>query len=189
MGARRRHAVGRGAGGAGRRARRVRPSPLDALDEADARWLRACVWPGQGDREARLAQAIEGIRRSQDGPGAPEVRIARAGEVPGLLPRGEDGLVYQTIVRDYLPGAEWRRYRSGMRRWLEARPPASAMWVELEVTGEARGGGPPARITAHARGAAGPGSFVLARCEPHPRRVAVDEGQVVGLVEVLAGER
>ncbi len=150
--------------------------PLDALDEEDARWLRACVWPGQADREARLEAAISAFRILQPEAGAPRVRSTPASHVPGLLPRGDDGrlaLVYQTIVRDYLPPDEWEAYRSGLERWLDDRPAGSALWVELEVTDAARNGGPPAAITAHVRAAAGPRSFVLAHCEPHPRRLQV----------------
>jgi len=39
------------------------PAPVDITDPDDARWLRACVWPGVPDRPERLAAAIE-IARS-----------------------------------------------------------------------------------------------------------------------------
>ncbi len=32
--------------------------PLSAADHGDARWLRALVWPGEDDREARLTDAL-----------------------------------------------------------------------------------------------------------------------------------
>jgi len=165
------------------------PRPLDALDEEDARWLRACIWPGQTDREARLDAAISAFGSLQDRPDAPTVRRARASEVPGLLPRGDDGclgLVYQTIVRDYLPPDEWDAYRSGLERWLADRPAASALWVELEVTEAARSGGPPAAITAHVHTSAGLRSLVLAHCEPHPRRLEVHAEAVESLRDALA---
>jgi hypothetical protein len=34
------------------------PAPVDITDPDDARWLRACVWPGVPDRPERLAAAI-----------------------------------------------------------------------------------------------------------------------------------
>lgn len=34
-------------------------APLDVTDSADARWLRACLWPSQPERHARMAAAIE----------------------------------------------------------------------------------------------------------------------------------
>ena len=37
-------------------------APVDASDPADARWLRACLWPDQPARQARLAAALEVAR-------------------------------------------------------------------------------------------------------------------------------
>ena len=34
-------------------------APIDASNPADARWLRACLWPDQPARQARLAAALE----------------------------------------------------------------------------------------------------------------------------------
>lgn len=162
--------------------------PLDVLDEEDARWLKACVWPGQREREERLEQAVAAFRKLQSAPGAPSVHLARAGEVPSLLPHGADGrmaLVCQTIVRDYLPPSEWRAYQAGLQRWLLSRPPGSAMWVELEVSEEARAGGPPIALTVHVQGTTGPCSVVLAHCEPHPRHLDVDVAAVAALRAAL----
>lgn len=39
------------------------PAPIDITDSDDARWLRACLWPGIPDRPERLAAAIEIARR------------------------------------------------------------------------------------------------------------------------------
>jgi len=39
------------------------PAPVDITDPDDARWLRACVWPGVPDRPERLAAAIEIARQ------------------------------------------------------------------------------------------------------------------------------
>lgn len=39
----------------------VDPSPIDVTDPDDARWLRACVWPGVTDRAHRLAAAIDTV--------------------------------------------------------------------------------------------------------------------------------
>jgi hypothetical protein len=166
------------------------PRPLDALDEDDARWLRACVWPGHGDREARLAAALDEFRALRSGPGGPEVQPVPARDVPGRLPGPDDGrltIVYQTVVRDYVPPAEWRAYEEGLRHWIEERPRGSSLWVELEVTGEPNPARPPAAITAHVRGPTGLASLVLACCEPHPRRLSVDPGAVDELVTALGG--
>jgi hypothetical protein len=38
-------------------------NPLDVTRDDDVRWLRCLVWPGEGDREDRLAAAIASARR------------------------------------------------------------------------------------------------------------------------------
>lgn len=146
--------------------------PLDPDDEDAARWLRACVWPGQGERERRLERALAAWRTFEP---RPELVTARAGDVPGRLPReGGPMLAFQTVMRDYLSDEERERYEVGMARWLADRPPGRAIWVELEVTGTVREGGPPAAITAHLRDA----TYVLATCDPHPTVLDVDEAAV-----------
>jgi hypothetical protein len=39
-------------------------SPLDVTSDDDVRWLSCLVWPGEGDREQRLAAAIDTARRA-----------------------------------------------------------------------------------------------------------------------------
>lgn len=154
--------------------------PLDPDDSGDARWLRACVWPGQDDRLRRLDRAIAAWRASNP---RPDLVAAGAGDVPDLLPRealpGVYRLVVQTVMRDYLSPEEWERYEGGMRRWLASSRPGRAVWVELEVTEEANSGGPPAAITVHTADS----DVVLATCDPHPRVVQVDHEAL----EELAG--
>jgi hypothetical protein len=155
--------------------------PLDPRDPSEARWLRACVWPGQTDREERLAAAIDAFRATAGAERGPVLVQARASDVPALLPNCGLGrpraIAYQTIMRDYLSAEERAAYERGIRQWLAAAPPGSALWVELEVTGEARSGGRPTAITAHVRaGQAEIRSVVLAHCEPHPRVLHVQPG-------------
>src|SRR5260370_1070524 len=38
-------------------------NPLDVHDADDVRWLSCLVWPGEGDREQRLAAALASARR------------------------------------------------------------------------------------------------------------------------------
>jgi hypothetical protein len=44
-------------------------APLDVTNDDDVRWLNCLVWPGEGDREQRLAAAISTARRDP-----PEIR-------------------------------------------------------------------------------------------------------------------
>lgn len=142
--------------------------PLDVSDENDARWLRACIWPGQTARQTRLDEAMAGWRTMTP---RPELVAASAGNVPARLPRQTpDRLVaYQTVMRDYLPAEERARYESGMQAWLEASPAGHAFWIEMEVPPGARTWGPSADIVVHASGE----DFLLAVCDAHPTALTV----------------
>jgi hypothetical protein len=158
--------------------------PLDASRGDDAAWLRACVWAGETDREARLAAGIAAMKRATaaGGPGAPEIVTARASAMPALLAEraarlgpGVLVIAYQSVMREYLQEAERDEMTRGMNELLLSRPGLAA-WVELETdTRPAAANDPtrPAAITAHvaARGsdrAAAPRTLVLARCAHHP---------------------
>ena len=67
-----------------------------------------------------------------------------------------------------------------MRAWLARCQPGAALWVELELAPTGAEGLPFA-ITAHVRGPRRVQDHVLARCEPHPRVLHVDEGAVAAL--------
>jgi hypothetical protein len=165
--------------------------PLDPCDPSEARWLRACIWPGLTDREERLAAAIDAFRKRAGSAQGPVLVQARASEVPALLPKcGPErprAIAYQSIMRDYLSAEEREAYERGMRQWLTAAEPGSALWVELEVTGEARDGGRPTALTAHVRTSpAEVRSVVLAHGEPHPRVLDVQPGAEEALRKALS---
>jgi hypothetical protein len=151
-------------------------APLDASHAEDARWLQACVWPGEREREERLLQAIEAFRAARIRPDAPVLVPIGAANIPArldILSAAESGalvIAYQTVVRDYLAPSERGEYVDGMRAWLVTHPPGHALWVELEQLEGA--GDPPAAIFAHVRARGGAlRSLVLGRCGFHPRRV------------------
>jgi hypothetical protein len=169
------------------------PAPLDALAEEDALWLRACVWPGERDREERLLAAIDAFRAARIRPDAPILLPISATNVPGrldLLSAAEPGklvIAYQTIVRDYLDPADRDDYQDGMRAWLATHPPGEALWVELETLPE--GSDPPASIVAHVRASGGElRSIELGRCGYHPRRIHRTPGGEAELRALLAHE-
>lgn len=128
-------------------------SPLDAHAPADARWLRACIWPGELDRLRRLDAAIAAFQHVPT-----EIHAMDLREAPAWLAT-VDGpvLAYQTLVRDYLPPA-WRpRYEAQLRAWAAA--PGRA-WVELEYVPD----GAPCGIVVHDVD----GEHLLATCGYHP---------------------
>jgi hypothetical protein len=156
--------------------------PVDVFDDRQARWLRACVWPGQRTRAEGLEAGIAAFRAAAEDPGAPRVGVLDAAEVPGRLPVvGPDdprAIVYATIMRDYLPDDVRERYRAGMRDWLAESAPGRAIWSELEITTEERSEGPPVDLTVHVGSERGADGLVLARCEPHPRSIEVSDEAV-----------
>lgn len=163
--------------------------PLDAMKEDDARWLRACIWPGEAARLARLEEALAAFRAARTRADAPVLVPLLARDVParlGLLSTMEpDALViaYQTVVSAYLSPEDRKEYEAGMRTWVRLRPPASALWVELEAAPDAEPGDPlPAAIRAHVRGISGEvETFELARCAFHPRQIVRGPGEVEAL--------
>ena len=168
-------------------------APLDALREDDARWLRACVWPGEPEREQRLLLAIEAFRAARTRPDAPVLLPIRATNVAARLQvlaaaqKGSLVIAYQTVVRDYLAPEERAEYVDGMRSWLSTRPPGQALWIELE--GREDGGDPPAAIAVHVRDPRGElRSLVLGRCGFHPRRIQRLRAAEAELRELLASE-
>jgi hypothetical protein len=175
------------------------PAPLDALREEDARWLRACVWPGDERRAARLEAALTAFAAARTRPEAPVLVPIAARNVPGrldLLSAAEPGalvLAYQSVMRDYLEPDERAEYETGMRDWLSTHAPASALWVELEPLPEESE--PAALIVAHVRTPAGPVRAIeLGRCGLHPdvvARRAAAEAELASLLrgEALAGAR
>lgn len=168
------------------------PAPLDALSEEDARWLRACLWPGEAERETRLLAAIDAFRAARIRPDAPVLVPVAAPNVPSRLDllSASDGaalvVASQTVVRDYLDPADRAEYERGMREWLATRPPGNALWAELEAADEdAR----EAALVVHVRGPDGRLRDVeLGRTGMHPRVVRRDAAAEAELRTVLARE-
>lgn len=167
-------------------------SPLDATRQGDADWLRACIWPGETDREERLEAALAAFAAARTRPDAPVLLPIAAGNVParlGVLSGTEPGtlvIAYQTVVRDYLSPDERAEYTAGMRDWLATHPPGRTLWVELEGAQEDGGPGPPCALAAHVRVPGGEvRTLILARCGYHPDVLEPDPAAVVELAEAL----
>jgi hypothetical protein len=172
------------------------PSPLDATREEDADWVRACVWPGDGDRLLRLEAALAAFRQAYTRSDAPMLAPVAAAAVPARLDvlsaaeRGAVVLAYQTVVRDYLAPAERGEYEAGMRDWLAAQPPGQALWVELEAADNADvGPDDGAAIIAHLRGPGGVRDLMLARCGFHPTRIIRHHEAVAEVAALCVRER
>jgi len=166
-------------------------APLDPRDRDSARWLRACVWPGQRERLGRLDRAIEAFRiRSAAPHGAPRIErcdLADAAARLVRLPVDARVLALQTVVRGYLPVAVRDGYERSMRAWIESRRPGLAVWLEFEVDADATEPERSATLTARLTRRDGAALEIpLSRSHPHPRRMAVDRFQVERFVEAIA---
>lgn len=96
-------------------------NPLDPADPSDARWLRALVWPGQQEREERLAACL----RATAGKPVLRVRGDLIDELPALVaqaPPDATVVVQHSAVLAYLQRerrAEFERLIAELGvRWL-----------------------------------------------------------------------
>jgi hypothetical protein len=151
--------------------------PLDAADDAAVAWLKACIWPGEPQRVARLQAAVAAFREQTSAPVRPHVEQVDAEQMPARLdaatrdlPPDTVVMAYQTIVIEYLPAEVRRAYVDGMHSWL-VQSPRRALWIELELTREPSRHSP-AELRASFRGKDWDlHSVVLARCGYHPAAV------------------
>ena len=133
--------------------------PVDIGDAAEVAWLRACVWPDQRDRFARLAAALEIAR-------ANPVEVRRGDAVADLaagvetVAAGGHPVVVNTWVLSYLTARERAAYLSELRRIGAAR---DLSWVYAES---------PAQTPEL----------------PHPRQLAGQDMTVIGAVCWRGGE-
>jgi hypothetical protein len=175
--------------------------PLDVGRDDDVVWLRACVWPGETGRLARLDRAIGVFLRASSSERPPRLHIADVEDIPARLARRAAELppdtlllAYQTVMRDYLPEARQQRYLAEMNAWVaaEAAGGPRRIWIELEAAPPADPQAPPMALTAHlSDGSATEGvrAVPLARCGYHPDRLTLDTGGVAAFVESLSGDR
>jgi hypothetical protein len=108
--------------------------PLDVTSDDDVRWLSCLVWPGEGDREQRLAAAIAAARRD------PPVihRGDLLTDLPALAaqaPAGATLVVYHSAVLAYVTPAGRERFAGTVRAlpaiWLSNEGPAILPGIPL----------------------------------------------------------
>ena len=101
-------------------------NPLDVRRDDDVRWLSCLVWPGEGDREQRLAAAIASARRDP-----PVVhRGDLLTDLPALAARAPAGatlVVYHSAVLAYVAPGQRLRFADTVRGvadvWLSNEGP------------------------------------------------------------------
>jgi hypothetical protein len=137
-------------------------NPLDVRRDDDVRWLSCLVWPGEGDREQRLAAAIAAARR--DPP------VVRRGDLltdlPALAaqaPAGATLVVYHSAVLAYVDPGQRRRFADTVRGLADA-------WLSNEAPGVVPG------LPGVSRPVSGGDPFVLARDGRAPLALADGHG-------------
>jgi hypothetical protein len=142
-------------------------NPLDVTSDDDVRWLSCLVWPGESDREQRLAAAVASARR--DPP--PVYRGDLLSDLPALAaqaPAGATLVIYHSAVLAYV--AQEHRWR-----FFEAVRRLPAVWLSNEAPGVVPGMSAPPGPVAH---------FVLAQDGRQPLALTDGHG---AWVQWLAG--
>jgi hypothetical protein len=102
-------------------------NPLDINSDDDVRWLTCLVWPGEGDREERLAAAVATARREP-----PAVyRGDLLDDLPALAaqaPAGATLVVYHSAVLAYVTPDKRRQFASVLAS-------LAAVWLSNEGPG------------------------------------------------------
>ena len=102
-------------------------NPLDVTDDDDVRWLECLLWPGEADREARLAGAVAAARRQP-----PTVhRGDLLTDLPALIseaPRDATLVVFHSAVLAYVS----RPQRAAFARTVGG---LGAIWLSNEAPG------------------------------------------------------
>ncbi len=152
--------------------------PIDVSDPLEARWLRACLWPGQNDRLSRLDEALARGRRARE-LGELELANVEAHEMPDFLERlmmkqpKLRVLAMQTAFIDYLAPEVRKTFETGMRSWL-AKYPSRASFVELGAPTQSITSASTHRPhTAEIRLHRGTTTRALAGCDWHPTEVTL----------------
>ncbi|MEV0157964.1 DUF2332 domain-containing protein [Micromonospora sp. NPDC050686] len=131
-------------------------TPLDPGSAAGALALRAYVWPEHTARAARLAGALELARRVP-------ARVEAAGAadfLAGLRPApGVLTVVWHSVMRQYVPAAEWAQVSAEIDRLAVAGPAFAHLSFEPDPVDRGR-------FTLRARIGAGP-DRELAEAHPH----------------------
>ena len=109
-------------------------NPLDVTDDDDVRWLSCLVWPGEDDRQQRLAAAVASARRAP-----PAVhRGDLLTDLPALAaqaPAGATLVIFHTAVLPYVEPEDRGRFIEAVRRlpcvWLSNEAPGVVPGVSL----------------------------------------------------------
>lgn len=109
------------------------PSAIDLGDEDEVRWLRACVWPSEHERAARLDQAIQLAREAGHRVHKAESGLDMLRAWLDQLPPGAQPVLFNSWVLFYFGAEDLQRHIEAVATlvrergliWLNAELPAS----------------------------------------------------------------
>lgn len=165
--------------------------PVDVARAEDARWLRACIWPGETQRLHRLDAALAALHSARARGERIEVVRRDATSAPAYArsalaaaPARTLTIVYQTMMSGYLDPTSRAAFEDGMHQLLVTSPQGAVLWVDLEVTGPATSPRP-AELWVHARRGDERADVLLGTTGYHPADVSVRRDAVRELTNVL----
>ncbi len=166
-------------------------APIDPLDPDEALWLRACLWPGQVARRARLDAAIDAATQarsrgeiellSMDAEAMPAWVEALSSRLPEVCI-----LAYQSIFAEYLVPEARASFETAMRAWV-VRHEGRTVWARFETaprTAPSRG---LVHLTATFGRSGAAEERVVSGSEYHPSSVNVDAGALAEVRAALTG--
>ncbi|WP_431049554.1 DUF2332 domain-containing protein [Roseateles sp. L2-2] len=104
--------------------------PIDPADEAAARWLRACLWPGDAARRERLDRALADARRHPVPLLRTEDGLAALERWMDELPAGVTPVIFNVWVLAYFDAASFKTHVERIGRMVRERGLA---WISGEV--------------------------------------------------------
>ncbi|MBV8502181.1 MAG: DUF2332 domain-containing protein [Paucibacter sp.] len=115
----------------------VDPKPVDVDDEEAVNWLRACLWPHDLERAARLQAAVALARASGDRVRQAQDGLSVLAAWLDALPGGAQPVLFNSWVLAYLCAADFRRHRERVAAMVHERGliEISAEVIELAPAG------------------------------------------------------
>lgn len=102
-------------------------NPLDVSSDDDMHWLRCLLWPGEGDREQRLAAAIATARRDPPAVHRGDL-VTDLAALASQAPPGATLVVYHSSVLAYVDQAQRQQFAAVVRD-------LGAVWLSNEAPG------------------------------------------------------
>ena len=99
----------------------VDPKPIDVRDEAAVNWLRACLWPHDIERMARLQAAVALARASGDRVKQAEDGLAVLTTWLDGLPAGVQAVLFNSWVLAYFSQPDFARHRERVAALVKER--------------------------------------------------------------------